>query len=134
MQDLQDVRLSLIHTAEWLVMAAALSQERTAQRLTVQLHMLPDTLQRTLLLQDLQTDVKYSFHMQSVLHSLLQSWLIHLEQAKLQTLRLLKQYVRTLTFVLQELSRCLTFVALFTRPQQLTDTSDVQTLSFHGKN
>ena len=43
----QDVRSSLIPTAEQLVMAAELSPVRTAQRLTVQALMQQDTLPRT---------------------------------------------------------------------------------------
>ena len=37
---------------------------KTLQRLTVRLPMLQDTLQRTSLRQDLQTNAKYSLHMQ----------------------------------------------------------------------
>ncbi len=81
---LQDVRLSLILTVDMLVTAAVLSPERTAQRLTVLQHMQHVMLQRILLQQDLQTDVRFSFHMQSVLHSQHLSWLIHSEQESLQ--------------------------------------------------
>ena len=46
------------------VTAAAHFPAKTLQRLTVRLPMLQDTLQRTSLRQDLQTNAKYSLHMQ----------------------------------------------------------------------
>ena len=95
-QVLQVVRLQLILTVELQDMAVVPSLVRTALRLTVLLHTLQDMLLRILSLRDLLTDVRFSFHMQSVLQDQHLSWLIHLAQESLMKKKSLKSSVRTL--------------------------------------
>ena len=82
--DLQAERLSLIHTVVIHVTAVALSQVKTRQRLTVALRMHHVTLQKILLLQVLQINVRFSLHMLSVLLVLYLFVLIHSVQVSFQ--------------------------------------------------